>query len=136
VYVTPPPRTGVIDPWIPLAGQPAPIARPTDFLAQMLLLQQLAAARREYTAPAGVAPAPRRGQGSLRLKIQPREAQVHVDGVFVGTVDDFDGRLPKFLIDSGWHRIAITAPAHETVSFEVLITPNKKVTYKGELPAK
>ena len=127
------PRHG-IDPSILLAGQPAPIARPSDFLEQMLLLQQLAAARREYTAPAGVAPAPRRQLGSLRLKIQPREGQVYVDGVFVGTVDDFDGLFPKFRVDAGGHRIKITAPGHETISLDVWITPNKMVTYQGKLP--
>ena len=132
VYVAPPaPRSGGIDPWIPLAGQPAPIARPSDFLGQMLLLQQLAAARSQYAAPAVVAPTP---QGSLRLKITPREGQVYVNGSFVGTVNEFNGQFQTLGIDGGWHRIAITAPGHETVSFEVLITPNKTVTYKGRLP--
>ena len=73
-------------------------------------------------------------QGSLRLKIKPREGQVYVDGFFVGTVDDFDGTFQKLGIDSGGHRIEIKAPGHETISFEVLITPSETVTYKGELP--
>jgi hypothetical protein len=73
-------------------------------------------------------------QGSLRLKIKPREGQVFVDGFFVGTVDDFDGTFQKLGIDAGGHRIEIKAPGHDTVSFEVLITPNETVTYKGELP--
>ncbi len=73
-------------------------------------------------------------QGSLRLKIKPREGQVYVDGFFVGTVDDFDGTFQKLGIDAGGHRIEIKAPGHETISFEVLITPNETVTYKGELP--
>ena len=73
-------------------------------------------------------------QGSVRLKIKPREGQVYVDGFFVGTVDDFDGTFQKLNIDAGGHRIEIKAPGHETISFEVLITPNETVTYKGELP--
>jgi hypothetical protein len=73
-------------------------------------------------------------QGSLRLKIKPREGQVYVDGFFVGTVDDFDGVFQKLGIDAGGHRIEIKAPGHETISFEVLITPGETVTYKGELP--
>ena len=32
-----------------------------------------------------------RDTGGLRLKVKPRDAQVLVDGYFVGTVDDFDG---------------------------------------------
>ena len=73
-------------------------------------------------------------QGSLRLKIKPREGQVYVDGFFVGAVDDFDGTFQKLNIDAGGHRIEIKAPGHETISFEVLITPNETITYKGELP--
>jgi hypothetical protein len=131
VYVAPPaPRGGGIDPWIPLAVQPAPVARPGDLLGQLLLLQQLRAAR-EYAAPAVVAPTP---QGSLCLKIKPREGQVYVDGVFAGTVADFDGPFQKLPIDGGSHRIKITAPGHDTISFDVWITPNEIVTYKGKLP--
>jgi hypothetical protein len=73
-------------------------------------------------------------QGSLRLKIKPREGQVYVDGFFVGAVDDFDGTFQKLNIDAGGHRIEIKSPGHETISFEVLIQPNETVTYKGELP--
>jgi hypothetical protein len=72
-------------------------------------------------------------QGSLRLKIKPRDGKVYVDGYFVGTVDEFDGVFQKLNIDAGAHRIEIKAPGHEETSFEVLITPNDTVTYKGEL---
>src|SRR5262245_22663896 len=59
VYIapTPTPRTP-IDPWIPLAVRPAPTTNTLDLLTQMLVLQELAAARRQYTAPAPVMPAP------------------------------------------------------------------------------
>ena len=71
--------------------------------------------------------------GSLRLKIKPRDAQVYVDGYFVGVIDSFDGAFQKLGIDAGGHRIEIKAPGHEPISFDVLITPNETVTYKGEL---
>jgi hypothetical protein len=71
--------------------------------------------------------------GSLRLKIEPKQAQVYVDGYFVGVVDSFDGIFQKLAVDAGGHRIEIKAPGFETISFDVLITPNETVTYKGEL---
>ena len=74
--------------------------------------------------------------GSLRLKIKPRDAQVYIDGYLVGVVDDFDGMFQKLGIDGGGHRVEIKAPGHETISFDVLITPGETVTYKGELPMK
>ena len=71
--------------------------------------------------------------GSLRLKIKPREAQVYVDGYFVGEIDSFDGAFQKLGIDAGSHKIEVKAPGFEAVTFDVVITPNETVTYKGEL---
>jgi hypothetical protein len=53
VYVPPVPapvRHG-IDPWIPLAVRPAPIASPLDLMTQMILLEELATARPRQIAP-------------------------------------------------------------------------------------
>ena len=71
--------------------------------------------------------------GSLRLKLRPRDAQVYVDGYFVGLVDNFDGVFQKLSIDAGGHRIEVRAPGYETTSFDVLITPGETVTYKGDM---
>ena len=47
------------NPWIPLAIQPAPLARPDDVMHQLLLLEALAERRAQrQAAPAPVAPAP------------------------------------------------------------------------------
>lgn len=73
------------------------------------------------------------GTGSLRLKIKPRDAEVYVDGYFVGTVDEFDGLFQKLRIDAGGHRIEIRAEGYEVTAFDVLITPGETVTYQGEL---
>ncbi|HEV3484451.1 MAG TPA: PEGA domain-containing protein [Vicinamibacterales bacterium] len=71
--------------------------------------------------------------GSLRLKIKPREAQVFVDGYFVGNVDSFDGVFQRLSIEAGAHKIEIRAPGYETLQFDVLVTPGDTVTYKGEM---
>ena len=71
--------------------------------------------------------------GNLRLKVKPNDAQVYVDGYFVGPVDSFDGVFQKLGIEAGAHRIELRAEGYETVQFEVLITPGETVTYKGEM---
>jgi hypothetical protein len=73
------------------------------------------------------------GTGSVRLKIKPNDAQVYVDGYFVGTVDEFDGMFQKLTIDAGTHKIEIRAEGHEVTAFDVLITPGETVTFKGDL---
>ena len=74
-----------------------------------------------------------RDSGSLRLKIDPRNAQVYVDGYFVGVVDSFDGAFQKLGLEGGGHRVELKADGYEPLEFEVLITPGETVTYKGEM---
>ena len=71
--------------------------------------------------------------GSLRLKVQPRDAKVYVDGYFVGVVDSFDGVFQKLAVEAGTHRVEIRADGYEPVQFEVMVTPGETITYKGQL---
>jgi hypothetical protein len=72
-------------------------------------------------------------EGALRLKIKPREAEVYVDGYYVGVVDEFDGIFQRLHIDAGPHRIEVRAPGFETLTFDVRITPDHATTYQGEM---
>jgi hypothetical protein len=72
-------------------------------------------------------------EGSLKLKLKPRNAEVYVDGYFVGVVDDFDGIFQRLHIESGPHRIEVRAPGFEPLAFDVRITPEHTTTYQGEL---
>ena len=72
-------------------------------------------------------------EGALKLKIKPRNAEVYVDGYFVGVVDDFDGIFQRLHIESGAHRIEVRAAGYETLEFDVRITPEHTTTYTGEL---
>jgi hypothetical protein len=72
-------------------------------------------------------------EGSLKLKIKPREAEVYVDGYFVGVVDDFDGIFQRLHIETGPHRVEVRAPGYETLVIEVRITADDTTTYHGEL---
>ena len=72
-------------------------------------------------------------EGSLKLKLKPRDAEVYVDGYFVGIVDDFDGIFQRLHLDSGPHRIEARAPGYEPLAFDVRITSEHTTTYQGEL---
>ena len=74
-----------------------------------------------------------RENGSLRLKINPKQAEIFVDGYYVGVVDSFDGAFQKLGIEGGSHKIELKAEGYEPAEFEVLITPGETVTYKGDL---
>ena len=76
------------------------------------------------------------GAGSLRLKIKPADAQVYIDGYYVGVVDSFDGVFQKLNVDAGPHRVELKAEGYETTDFEVVVTPGDTITYKGDMKRK
>lgn len=77
---------------------------------------------------------PGRGEeASLRLKIKPSNAQVFVDGQYVGVVDEFDGLFHHLKSDAGVHHVEIRAPGYETLTFDVRLDPDHSTTYTGEL---
>jgi hypothetical protein len=71
--------------------------------------------------------------GRLRLKVKPRDASVYVDGYYAGVVDEFDGIFQRLHLEPGPHRIEIRADGYETLTFEVLIQPDRTMTYTGEM---
>ena len=71
--------------------------------------------------------------GELRLKVQPRDADVFVDGYFAGRVDDFDGIFQALELEAGAYSIEIVAPGYEPIQFDVRIQPGRKITYDGDL---
>lgn len=71
--------------------------------------------------------------GSLRLKINPKHAQIYIDGYFVGVVDSYDGAFQKLGLEGGGHKVELKADGYEPLQFEVLVTPGETVTYKGEM---
>jgi hypothetical protein len=72
-------------------------------------------------------------EGRLRLKIKPRDAEVYVDGYYVGVVDDFDGIFQRLHLESGPHRIEVRAMGYETLTFDVMINVDHTTTYEAEM---
>lgn len=71
--------------------------------------------------------------GALRLKVKPANAQVYIDGYYVGVIDSFDGALQRLSVESGAHRVELRSEGYEPVQFDVMITPGETITYKGEM---
>jgi hypothetical protein len=71
--------------------------------------------------------------GSLRLKVKPVNAQVYIDGYYVGVIDSFDGTFQRLEIEAGSHRVEVRAEGFTPVQFDVMVTPGETITYKGQL---
>ena len=73
------------------------------------------------------------GIGSVRLKVDPKESEVFVDGLYRGVVDDFDGIFQRLKLEAGAHRLEIRALGYEPLVFDILVTPGETTTYRGDL---
>jgi hypothetical protein len=54
-------------------------------------------------------------EASARLEVTPRDAQVFVDGYYVGSVDDFDGVFQRLHVRSGEHTLEIYKEGYRTI---------------------
>ena len=63
------------------------------------------------------------GTGSARIQVTPRDAEVYVDGYFVGVVDDFDGYLQRLHVEAGEHELQFYLDGYRTIRQKVLFTP-------------
>jgi PEGA domain len=71
--------------------------------------------------------------GSVRLHITPRNAQVYVDGRFVGLVDQFDGSLQRLRVDSGQHEVQVYHEGYRSLTQKVLFTRGTTLKIEGAL---
>lgn len=64
-------------------------------------------------------------RADLRIQGSPREAQVYLDGYFVGTVDDFDGFAQRLRVEPGEHDVQIYLQGYRTRTERMLFRPNE-----------
>ena len=77
-------------------------------------------------APPALAPS-----GWLRLAVTPGSAQVYVDSLFVGAVDEVNARLLQLV--AGPHRVEIRSPQYEPLLVDVNVPAYETLTYRGAL---
>lgn len=58
-----------------------------------------------------------------RIQVEPREAEVFIDGYFVGIVDDFDGWSQRLRIEPGERLLEIHLEGYQTYRQDVLFRP-------------
>ncbi len=71
------------------------------------------------------------GAGSLRLKIKPRNAEVFIDGFYVGRIDSFDGVFQRLDVQAGPHKIELRAEGYQTEQFDVMVTTRRHCDLQG-----
>jgi len=69
--------------------------------------------------------------GAVRIMAKPRQAEVYVDGYYVGLVDDYDGTYQKLRLPPGEHELALYLDGYRSVRQKLYFTPGAtlKVQY-------
>ena len=86
-----------------------------------------------YGYPGYVAVVPGAGYGGVRIAVDQRDAEVFVDGHYMGVVDDFDGTFQQVNLEPGPHRVEVRRDGFEPVTVNVNIQPGRTVTYRTPL---
>jgi hypothetical protein len=59
----------------------------------------------------------------VRIQVEPRNAEVFVDGRYAGVVDDFDGLLQRLRVPPGGHEITIYLEGFRTITERRYLSP-------------
>jgi hypothetical protein len=62
-------------------------------------------------------------EASLRIQVSPREAEVYIDGYYVGIVDSFDGAFQRLDVTPGEHRLEIVLEGYRTIRENMRFAP-------------
>jgi hypothetical protein len=71
---------------------------------------------------------PSMAYGGVRVQGAPHDAQVFVDGYYMGIADDFDGPTQHLNLEAGEHDVEIRTANQTPVGFTVLVQPDQTVT--------
>jgi hypothetical protein len=73
------------------------------------------------------------GGSSLKVNVEPKTAEVYVDGYFAGIVDQFDGIFQSLSIEPGEHEITIYQEGFRSMRQRLYLSPGATLRIKGAL---
>ena len=86
----------------------------------------------EAVGTAGVEP-DQSNLGGMSFEITPSDAQVFVDGNYVGTVGEFTPTTQPLGVPSGRHHVEIRDSGYKTMAFDVDIVAGQVIPYQGQM---
>jgi hypothetical protein len=71
--------------------------------------------------------------GSVKLDVKPGNAEVYVDGYYMGQARDFGGTFHHLDLAGGDHKIEIRANGYQPLTVDLKIMAGRTVNYRAEL---
>ena len=73
------------------------------------------------------------GWSSARIEVKPENAQVYLDGYYVGLVDQFDGTFQRLDLPPGQHEITVYDKGYHTFTQTTVFRPGQSYHFKAIL---
>lgn len=70
---------------------------------------------------------------AARIEVKPKNAQVYLDGYYVGVVDQFDGVFQRLDVPAGEHELVVYLDGYRSYRQRTLFRPGETYHFKGEL---
>jgi len=86
-----------------------------------------------YPPAANGSVVPQTNMGGLSFEIQPGNAEVFVDGNYVGTADQFTPTSQPLGLPAGRHHVEVRSPGLQTMVFEVDVVAGQVLPYRGTM---
>ena len=86
------------------------------------------------SSPNGVYVTPNQSNtGGISFDINPSDAEIWVDGNFMGVVSDYTPSSQPLGLTAGRHRIELREPGFQVSSFDVDVIPGQVIPFQGQL---
>lgn len=72
---------------------------------------------------------------ALRFQVTPEDAEIFLDGYYVGTVDDFDGMFQRLYLEPGEHDVEIYLTGYRSVRQKVFVQPGATFRLRYDMDA-
>lgn len=71
--------------------------------------------------------------GGVSFDITPSDAEIYVDGTYMGRVADFSPSSQPLTLNPGVHRVEVRAPGYQSLAYDVTIAAGQVVPFQGTL---
>ena len=75
----------------------------------------------------------RRVGANIRVQVQPKSAEVYVDGYLAGIVDQFDGMFQDLVVEPGTHEVTVYHDGYKRIVQRLYVSAGKSYKIKGTL---
>lgn len=78
--------------------------------------------------------APYMAYGGVSFDVEPRDAELWIDGEYVGRVSDYSPYDAPLVLTAGRHFVDLRGRYYNPLSFEITVLPGQVIPYSGTLP--